>query len=443
MGSVVVRELSIEKIAPGGEGVAFVSVGDERRAVFLRDVAVGDVVRAEVDLGSRPARGRVSEIVKPGPGRIAPPCEAAARCGGCDLMHMTAEARRAAYVDLVREVLPPSFRTVPELMHPAPRDLGYRTRARVHVHAKRRLELGFLGTGSHRIVEVPTCVVLDPAVERARVALGAWLRGAEGRGEARIALGAFPDRLPVLDLAFSGELPPSFYAALDEAVRSGALGGASVLQEGATRPALIGAPAPWMRAADGKPLRLAPGGFGQASDDGNALLGSALAEMLDAIGLTPKDGGPRPASVVELFAGAGNFTVMLGARADKVVAVEADAAACEAARENLAHRGLRAKVTTKDADTFPIPRGLDLVLLDPPRAGARGATAAIAAARPAHVIYVSCDPPTLGRDLAELAAVGYVARRIELFELFPQTSHVETMVLLERGPRKATPAETP
>jgi len=164
-------------------------------------------------------------------------------------------------------------------------------------------------------------------------------------------------------------------------------------------------------------------------------LGRALRAALDDIGLRAEGGGPKKASVVELFAGAGNFTVVLAARADKVVAVEADAAACEAARENLAHRGLRAKVTTKDADTFPIPRGLDLVLLDPPRTGARGATAAIAAARPAHVIYVSCDPPTLGRDLAVLAAAGYVARRLELFELFPQTSHVETMVLLARGPR--------
>lgn len=431
----VVRELRVDKIAPGGEGVAFVDEGGERRAVFVPDVAVGDVVRAEIDLASKPARGRVTELLTPGGGRAEPACAFARKCGGCDLMHLTGDARREAYVAIVREVMPPAYRGTLQAVHAARSELGYRTRARVHVHAKRRLELGFLGAGSHQIVEVPACVVLEPSIDAARVKLAEYLRGAEGRGEARLALGAFPERLPVIDLSFHGELPPSLYAALDEAVQSGAIAGATVLQDGASRPATFGAPAPWMLGADEKPLRLAPGGFGQASDDGNVTLGRALRAALDDIGLRAEGGGPKKASVVELFAGAGNFTVVLAARADKVVAVEADAAACEAARENLAHRGLRAKVTTKDADTFPIPRGLDLVLLDPPRTGARGATAAIAAARPAHVIYVSCDPPTLGRDLAVLAAAGYVARRLELFELFPQTSHVETMVLLARGPR--------
>ncbi|MFO0673967.1 MAG: hypothetical protein U0235_30830 [Polyangiaceae bacterium] len=420
----VVRELRVDKIAPGGEGVAFVDEGGERRAVFVPDVAVGDVVRAEIDLASKPARGRVTELLTPGGGRAEPACAFARKCGGCDLMHLTGDARREAYVAIVREVMPPAYRGTLPAVHAARSELGYRTRARVHVHAKRRLELGFLGAGSHQIVEVPACVVLEPSIDAARVKLAEYLRGAEGRGEARLALGAFPERLPVIDLSFHGELLPSLYAALDEVTQSGAIAGATVLQDGASRPATFGAPALRMLGADEKPFRLAPGGFGQASDDGNVTLGRALRAALDDIGLRAEGGGPKKASVVE-FRGAGNFTVVLAARADSHGGGRCRRVR-EAARENLAHRGLRAKVTTKDADKLDSARARPRAPRSAAHRRARRDRAIAAARLPAHVISTS---PVRSTDVGSRSRG---ARRSRLrraaaraLRALPQTSHVD------------------
>ena len=422
----VIREIQIEKIAPGGQGVAFVDDAGERRAIFVPLAAPGDLVRVEIDFAQKPARGTLLTVVKPGAARVAAACAVATRCGGCDFMHLDHQAQRAAHEAMLRESLPASSRAMAVVVHAPTAPLAYRTRARLHLRFGKRNEVGFLGARSHDVVEAPRCLVLSPSLEAMRARLPSWLAGAKGKGEARLALGAYPSRAPVVDFTFSGELPPSFFAALERAVATGELAGARVLEEGAKRPATFGDPSPWIMAADGAPIRLAPGGFGQASDDGNAMLGARVMQLA-----SPLISEASP--VVELFSGAGNFTVALAARTSKLVAVESDADACEAARANLAQRKLKAKVTTADANRFPLPRGLRLVVLDPPRTGAREACTAIVLSRAEHVLYVSCDPPTLGRDLAVLEAGGYVPQSIDLFELFPQTSHVETVVLLSKA----------
>ncbi len=431
----VIREIRIEKIAPGGQGLAFVEDAGERRAIFVPLAAPGDLVRVEIDFAQKPARGTLLTVVEAGAARVAPACAVAARCGGCDFMHLGHEAQAAAHEAMLRESLPASLRGLPVAVHAAGASVSYRTRARVHLRFGKRNEVGFLGARSHDVVEAPRCLVLVPALEALRSRLPTWLAGAKGKGQARLALGAFPSRSPVVDFTFAGELPPTFFAALERAVANGELAGARVLEEGATRHASFGDPSPWMLGADGAPIRLAAGGFGQASDEGNALLGARVMKLasplLDADVASGKLGA---APVVELFSGAGNFTVALAAHTSKLVAIESDLAACEAARDNLAVRGLKAKVTNADASKLPLARGLRLVVLDPPRTGAREACIAIVASRAQHVLYVSCDPPTLGRDLAILEAGGYSPRSIDLFELFPQTSHVETVVLLSRTP---------
>jgi tRNA/tmRNA/rRNA uracil-C5-methylase (TrmA/RlmC/RlmD family) len=112
--------------------------------------------------------------------------------------------------------------------------------------------------------------------------------------------------------------------------------------------------------------------------------------------------------------------------------VESSRDACDAARANLAARGLTARVVEADAASYAWGATTRLVVLDPPRTGARAVAERLAASRVPHVVYVSCDPQTLGRDLAVLAP-GYRARSVATFEMFPQTSHVETVVALERA----------
>jgi 23S rRNA (uracil1939-C5)-methyltransferase len=144
-------------------------------------------------------------------------------------------------------------------------------------------------------------------------------------------------------------------------------------------------------------------------------------------------------NVVELFAGSGNLTVVLARMADSVLAVEADARAVAAARENIEARGLRARVVQADAGTFALPPGVRAVLLDPPRAGAADASEGLVRSRARRVAYVSCEPATLARDARTLAAGGFRLTAVETFEMFPHTSHVEILALFERDPGRRRP----
>lgn len=420
--------LTIAELSPGGDGVAIHDEAGERRAVFVPGVALGEDVRAEVDFSTRPARGRLLEVIRKSPDRTAPPCAEVERCGGCDWMHLTPDAQLRAHAAIVEGILPPAFAHVSVKSHATTRTLGYRTRTRVHVDAKRgKVVVGMYGRRSHDPVPVDTCVVLDPALDEARRALAGWLEGAKGYGEAQLSLGhPRPENGPrraVLELQWTGQLPPDVFARLERAAKGGPLSGARIFDGNVSVPATIGDPTPWIEGADDAPLRLAPGGFSQATEEGNTRLARRAAEL--AFEVSPNPDG----AVLELYSGAGNLTVLL-AKERKVVAVESDRASCQAARTNLEARGLTARVVDADASTYALPSGTKLVVIDPPRTGARDVAKALATKPIGAVVYVSCDPPTLGRDLAILAEGGYELRAIETFEMFPQTSHVETVAAL-------------
>jgi 23S rRNA (uracil1939-C5)-methyltransferase len=428
MGTVTL-EAEIGELSPGGEGVAICAIGGERRAVFVPGVATGERVRALVDTQRRPARGRLLAILEPSPARVPPPCAFVDRCGGCDWMFLAPDAQAREHARIVGQQLAGAT-TLEPTSHRAVRELGYRTRARVHVEAKRgRVVVGMFARRSHEPAEVASCVVLDPILDRARGTLGTWLEGAKGRGEAQLGLGAPSEaRKAVLDLRWTGELPGAVFGRLERAVADGALAGVRVFTEGVRVPAKIGDPTPYILGADAAPLRLAPGGFSQATEEGNTLLAGRVRELAR---------GLPAGSCVELHAGAGNLTVLL-ARDREVTAVEQDHDACVAARANLEARGLGARVIEADANAHEIPRSTSLVVLDPPREGARAVAEELAkraargpGGRAPAIVYVACDPPTLARDVKTLVAGGYEVRAVETFEMFPHTSHVETIVVLE------------
>ncbi|HVJ89822.1 MAG TPA: methyltransferase, partial [Labilithrix sp.] len=282
---------------------------------------------------------------------------------------------------------------------------------------------------------VDTCVVLDAVLDRTRCALATWLEGARGRGEAQLALSHPGEpRKAVLDLRWTGDLPGEVFGRLERAVAHGELAGARVFTGDARVPAKIADATPYISGADGEPLRLAAGGFSQATEEGNVALAQRVGELAREL---------APGPCVELYAGAGNLTILL-ARDREVTAVEQNADACAAARVNLTARGLaKARVVEADASAFDIPRSTRLVVLDPPREGARAVAEALAAsaiARPRGapaIIYVACDPPTLARDVRTLGDAGYAVRSIDTFEMFPHTSHVESVVVLVHGGKPA------
>jgi 23S rRNA (uracil1939-C5)-methyltransferase len=442
-----IQTLRIESLAAGGAGVAHLEGG---AAVFIQGAAPGDLVEADVHTDVRPARGKLLRILEAGPDRIGPGCSFAVSCGGCDWMHLTPGAQEEAHAEIVRQAIrrATSLDAIPEIrIHPAPAAIAYRTRARLFAKASGgRARIGYRAAGTHDLAVVDACIVLDAAIAQALTDIPTVLQGASGEGDILVARGAGGNL--VVELLWRGALQASTWASLDERVKSGAWAGARVHLEGVAKPASFGDPRARIEGADGLPLLIAPGGFAQASDEGAKLLARRVAELatLDP-GKTKTEtqtqtktpvvdeassagDPPRPLHIVELFAGSGTLSILLARGAASFTAVELEEDAVQCARQNLADRGLAAKHITADANAFPIPQRTELVVLDPPRAGAPGAVRNIIAASPRVIVYVACDPATLARDLTALIAGGYALTDIETFELFPQTSHIETVVRL-------------
>jgi 23S rRNA (uracil1939-C5)-methyltransferase len=429
MSGALTLEADIAELSPGGDGVAICVIAGERRAVFVPGVIAGERVRVRADFAKRPARGQLLEVLTPSPARVETKCAFVDRCGGCDWSFLAEEEQAREHARIATRLLA-GVTDLEARAFPAVKPFGYRTRARVHVVSEKRgrIVVGMFARRSHEPAAVDTCIVLDPVLDRARSDLASWLEGATGRGEAQLGLGLPGEpRRAVLDLRWNGQLPGAVFGRIERAVLDGALAGARIFVGDVRTPATIGDPTPYIVGADGAPLRLAPGGFSQATEDGNRLLANRVAELARGLGSGP---------CVELFSGAGNLTVLLARDRKEVVSVEQDKAACVAARANLEARSLTARVVEADANTHPIPKGTSLVVLDPPRDGARAACEALAAraAKPKApaILYVSCDPPTLARDVKTLVAAGYRISVLETFEMFPQTSHVETVVVLEK-----------
>ncbi len=417
-----VATLAVASLALGGDAVAHVEGDPARRAVFVPGALPGERVEAEVDLAARPARGRVLRVVDASASRVEPPCPVAARCGGCDWMHLAVEAQVAAHAELVAGALTRAGLEVPPIVtHAAPATTRFRTRARLAIVARRgHAVVGFRSSRSHDVVGVDTCLVLAPPLDATLPLLRELLAAERGEGEASVALGH--GGKPVLDLRWQGELSPGVFAALERGVAEGRWAGAELWTAGTRTPARIGDARVVTAGGDDQPLVAPSAGFTQAQPAMNALLASRAVALLEADGR----------DVLELFSGSGNLTVVVARVAARVHAIEADAHAAQAARDNLAARGLTARVTCGDAEAAVVPPTTRRALLDPPRAGAPHAVAALAASRAERIVYVACEPGALARDAAVLGAAGFRLGAVETFEMFPHTHHVETVAAFVR-----------
>jgi 23S rRNA (uracil1939-C5)-methyltransferase len=394
--------LALDSLAFGGDAVGRAADG---RVVFVPGGAPGDDVEVEVEDEHRSyIRAELSRVVRPGAARVEPPCaQFHAGCGGCQWQHVAVAAQRAAKEEVVRRALRHVDVEVAALRTPAP-EYGWRRRARLRW---RRGVIGYTRRRAHDLVEVPACAQLEPALEAALACVRAALAGRlEGAGELHLLAARDGAVHVALDGPGVDGLRPHAEALIGQAGIRGVVLGAEAI--GADRIDLGDDAAPFWARADL---------FAQASAPGNDLLRALIGEAA---------GGLAGARVLELHAGSGNFTRDLAAAGAEVVAIEESAAALALAADNLAARGLRADLRV-GAAAVPDER-FDLVVVDPPRTGLEGELAAALAATPARIVYVSCDPQTLGRDLAALAR--HPARSAVPVDLMPQTFHVEVVVAL-------------
>jgi 23S rRNA (uracil1939-C5)-methyltransferase len=357
----------------------------EGRVVFVPFTAPGDRVRVRIERRrKRHAHGRVVEILEPGPGRLAPPCAVFGSCGGCSWQHLAypaqLEAKAGIVLDALVRIAGLELDSVPAI-HPSPQAYGYRRRTRVSVEAGR---VGFRRRRSRELCAVDHCPVLTPALDRELGRLAARAPDEDGEWE----LSAAGDTTRAVDLA---------------RLRGPDL----VLEVGAER------------------IAISPGVFSQA----NAPL---LADLVGRVVACAGEGR----RAVELYAGAGLFTLPLARRFESLLAVEGhDVAAADLAR-NLTQAGLDHVEVRPESVDGALRRlageAPDALVLDPPRTGLPpGGASNLAAVAPTRIVYLSCDPATLARDLRALCGAGYTLASVEAFDLFPQTPHVEVLATLE------------
>ena len=421
-------EVVVGPVAHGGHCVA----RHEGRVVFVRHALPGERVLVTVVEGEeddRFWRADAVEVLEASPDRVTPPCPFAGpgRCGGCDWQHATLPAQRRLKADVVREQLR-RLAGLDLAVHVeavdgpgADVELGLGWRTRVQLAADDSGRLGFRRHRSHELELVDDCLIASPAVRELEVARQRWPGAA---GVEVVASAAGEDRLVLATPRPGARIRPG---RLPAETSLAVLGPDGVRRErGRTWVAepveLPGGP---------RSFRITGSGFWQVHPGAAAALAHAVHEAVRP------QAGER---ALDLYAGAGLFAASLAqavGESGSVLALEGDRRGAADARRNLHDLRhvtvLHGRVDARLGGAL-VSAGMqaaDVVVLDPPRAGARRPVVeAVAALRPRAVGYVACEPAALARDIAFFAAAGYRLERLRAFDLFPQTAHVECVALL-------------
>ena len=428
-------EITIEKLIYGGEGLAH----HDGSTVFVPFVLPAErISAAPVEQKKKFIRARVERVLEPSPERASARCPHFGVCGGCDYQHIPYDVQLKFKTEILRETLRRIGRIEwpGEITAHASPPWGYRNRAQWKVRPLGKEGAGDTGIGYFRanstaLCAVEDCSILSPLLLktllafRAAAAAGTLpreLREIEafsGAGDTKLLVTAtfagFPSR--------AQELVDKFRATVPEIE--------SLLFHDPTRERMeLDGPGFIECEAAGSTYRVGHFSFFQV----NRFLADELVRQV-------VDAGDEGRMALDLFAGVGLFSVPLAKRFARVVAVEANPAAARDLETNTSGRVARSgrviEVRAADVEQFlqKMKEKPDLVVLDPPRAGLTpGTIKHLARIAPARITYVSCDPPTLARDLAAFVKSGYDISSVHLFDLFPQTFHMEAVLGLRRRP---------
>ena len=437
--------LRIEGYGSAGEGVARL----EGQAVFVKGALAGEICQVQLlKVGKSAAWGRVTQVLTPVPGRQSPDCPRYPRCGGCQLRHMTyAEElrfKRQKVQDALQRIGGWTGRV--EKIHGAEAPDRYRNKIQFPVADGPRV--GFFRARSHEVIDAEDCLLQPLAATRLREAFKLWMERYQ---------------VPAYDERVHGGLIRHFYVRVNQRGQSLC----AVIANGTDLPhqeelvqalrraepdlagvvlsvnqektnVILGKTHRCLWGRDyledtlcGLTFRLSVPSFYQVNrEQAEVLYGRALAFA----GLTGRE------TVLDLYCGIGTITLVMARQAGRAIGAEVIPAAVEDAKANAARNGVtNAEFLCADAAQAAqtlADRGLrpDVICVDPPRKGLAPAVIdAIVQMAPQRLVYVSCDPATLARDVKRMEEQGYVLQRAEAVDLFPRTAHVETVVLLSKG----------
>ena len=418
-------ELTVQKLVYGGEALGH----HEGRPVFVPLILPGE--RAEVEV-VRTAKGvahaRPLQILEASPERAEPPCPYFGRCGGCQYQHLRADLQPAVKREILRETLRRIGRVAwdSEIVLHTASPWNYRNQAQLKVARQPdgRVDLGFFEAESHRLIPVDECLILSP---RLNAVLGE-LRSAAWTsrlGECREIDLLADDRDESVAVTLHGRIGQDEAEATARDMLDTLPGVVSVAigSEGRTR--VHGESGLEYRVGEFR-YHISPGSFFQVS---RYLLPKLVEAVTEA---------PPGKLALDFYAGVGLFTLPLARQFEQVIGVEAAGESAADLGSNAQAHSL-ANIRVAGETAFDFLRRFaqtepDLVVLDPPRAGVETrALKLLAGCRPKQVHYLSCSPPTLARDLDFLLRRGYRIISIAMFDLFPQTYHIESLVKLIRS----------
>jgi 23S rRNA (uracil1939-C5)-methyltransferase len=445
--------LSIEKLIYGGDGLARTPVGADGRsmAVFVPFVLPGERVDVEIRQGKPGfARGSVAQLIEASPDRVEAHCPYFRQCGGCRYQHIPYERQLEFKAEILRETLQriAKIELKSDLkseirLHASP-PWNYRNRMRLQVQTAPEFALGYFRFGSHEFLPVRECPISSPLLNRAMARL-LELRGlncpaaveeiemfADAADERLLAwafCGRDADKRDLLRWAeaLERELPEitgvTFFSSRrrsseqrleDEApmdLKSMAQSGAKAIRY----------------RTKNHEYQVSAGAFFQ----GNRYLIDELVSVVT--------GDARGDTALDLYAGVGLFSAVLARSFHHILGVEASQTSHGDFVQNVPANVKAVGARTEDylnEDYLrgrPVRKRPDLVILDPPRTGAgKLVIRSLVELGAPRVRYVSCDPATLARDIAPLLAAGYHIEEAHLFDLFPQTFHIESVMLLAR-----------
>ena len=419
--------VTIEALDPFGQGVA----RHQGKTLFVTGALPGE--QAEVTLledKRQYARANVTRLLSQSPARVTPRCPYFGVCGGCQQQHVDEALQQSSKAQALARMLSREAQqpvVVEEIIAGAP--WGYRRRARLGLQWQpktQQLRMGFRQAASNDLVDIAQCPILAPELEALLLPVKACLselKAAKRLGHLELVLA---DNGPLMVLRHLDALHADDRQKLERFSHKHQL--MLFLADGSDMLTALSEKTPFYHSHNLK-LTFSPQDFIQVNDAVNQQMVAKAIEWLD---LQPQD------RVLDLFCGMGNFTLPVGKFVLNAVGVEGIAALVRQAEYNAGLNNLK-NVTffqhnlEEDVSRQPwAAQGFNKVLLDPARAGAAGVMSHIVKLAPERVVYVSCNPTTLARDSQTLLSAGYHLERVAMLDMFPHTSHLESMVLFSK-----------
>ncbi len=377
--------IQIDSLAYGGSGVGRV----DNIVYFVPLAAPQELLEIEVVKEEKRYRvGRITGIIEPSPHRVKPECPYFGECGGCNWQHITYERQLEEKRKILEDAITRIGKTAPSIdpVIPSPDIYGYRKRTRLKFTADGKI--GYFAAESHRLVEIDSCPILSPEIN------------------------SFLPRLksePALQTPSPGETlsPGEVEIYVDP--------------EGSVQCSFV---------SSSKKAALP---FSQVNQRVDSLLKEKIYSLVTEF--CRKD---KPPVIMDLYCGDGNLSLNLSGIAGSITGWDQSAAAIRRARQAVRKLGLQNVVYKRSdvggalAEIARSGRAVDILIADPPRKGLKGIIPAIVSLEAPFIFYVSCVPPILARDLGALIKAGYVIKQVIPFDMFPQTFHLETMVVLGR-----------